>query len=256
MTTHAPRQTVHQEPGVFIFDEVQSDGHVWRCLTLDDSGVAGIQGIKDLDRPGYHIHQFSQHFVYAALLAKEAIRPERMLFLGLGAGIAVFDIASRYPDMKVDVVDIKHDLFLCTHAYFNPLDLPNIELFANDARAHILRQNASYDMVFCDLFGPSLTPPPYLLSDEFFQEILATGAKCLVINSNAHLAKSLIELAARYFECIWSLAGNNTFLICSDRLMHRQFLPEEVTELKNINIDVDKIEKQRLLITKRWERFV
>jgi spermidine synthase len=230
------------EPGITIFDEIKENGRILRFLSLDADGAGNVQGAKDLGRPDFHVHQYSQHFVYAAVMAAPLLNPASLLILGLGAGVSVHDVARRFPSMQVHVVDINHALFEHTHRHFYPLDLPNMCLFSRDARAHVVNSNNRYDVVFCDIFGPSLAVPPYLLADDFYREIRNAGTRMLVVNSHAHLAKSLYELLTRHFDHVQSIAGNNTFLIASDVPLRRDFSVEEIDSLQSANIDAARIQ--------------
>jgi len=231
------RTPLVSEPDIHIFDEEQTDGRVLRLLSLHPSGADGIQGAKDLSRPEFHVHQYSQHMVYAVMSAAPVLAPSTLLMLGLGAGVAVHDLALRFPQMRIDVVDINPRLFDHTHRHFFPLDLPNIRLFASDARVHVRSCATRYDIILCDIFGPAFEFPQYLLLDDFYCELRGLGARMVAVNSHNQLAKPLFELLLRQFDYVQSLAGNNAFLIASDAPLRRDFGAQELAGLKRQNID-------------------
>jgi len=151
--------------------------------------------------------------------------------------------------MQVHVVDINYALFEHTHRHFYPLDLPNMHLFSSDARTHVVKSNNRYDVVFCDIFGPSLAVPPYLLEDDFYREIKNVGTRMLVVNSHAQLAKPLYELLIRHYDHVQSLGGNNAFLVASDVPLRRPLSAEELDDLRSRNIDAARIQELTVFMT-------
>jgi hypothetical protein len=208
-------QTVFESTSVKIVETVDPEGEVQRQLFIGPP-FTNVQGAMKVDRPTFHVHDFTKKLTFGALSVRGGIRDA--LFLGLGAGIVVRAVSDMAPQAKLDIVDINLELFDACSRYFFNLDAERFTLYQEDAYGFVKRSNKRYDFVCCDIFGASLEVPDYLLSGEF-----ATAAKrCLaddgIVAFNTHRAlhKNMAESLCRHFKFVFSLPGNNALLLCTD----------------------------------------
>ncbi len=112
-------------------------------------------------------------------------RPDKVLMLGLGAGVVPGRFAAS--GSKVDVVEIDPSSIAVAQRHFG-LDTGKVNVIEADARAFVSRCRGSYDVVLVDLFHGDGTPD-YLITREFFRDLRGclTENGVAVFNTFAHL---------------------------------------------------------------------
>jgi spermidine synthase len=112
-------------------------------------------------------------------------QPQRVLMLGLGAGVVPGRFAAT--GSAVDVVEIDPSSIAVAQRHFG-LDTRRVNIIEADARAFVAGCSGSYDVVLVDLFHGDGTPD-YLITREFFRDLrgcLRAGG-IAVFNTFAHL---------------------------------------------------------------------
>lgn len=112
-------------------------------------------------------------------------QPQRVLMLGLGAGVVPARFAAG--GSTVDVVEIDPSSIAVAQRHFG-LDPRGVNVIEADARAFVAGCNGSHDVVLVDLFHGDGTPD-YLVTREFFRDLrgcLRAGG-IAVFNTFAHL---------------------------------------------------------------------
>jgi hypothetical protein len=234
--------TVFDSPTVRIIETTDAEGDTQRQLYLGPP-FNSIQGAVKVNKPKFHVHDFTQKLTFGALCARKGIH--HALVLGLGAGIVIQSIRDIAPSARIDIVDIALELFEPSHRYFFDLGSDNVELYHEDAYSFIRRSNKRYDYICCDIFIASLEVPNYVLSGEFAEAVknCLSGAGILAINTHRQSQKSLTESMSKSFKFVFSLPGNNCLLLCTDAWP--QFVTDEnliAQQLQN-NLDIKAIQQ-------------
>ena len=230
--------TLYQSQHIRVSEIIDTDGDTQRQLSFGPA-FSSCQGAIKTSRPLYQLHEFTRHLTYAAFTP--AIPLKKVLFLGLGAGIAIHAISNIFPNVLVDVVDSNRELFDISHRYFFPLDKTTYNLISGDASAFVEHSTSSYDLIGCDIWGPSLETPAFLTNTTFYESARARLREggSFAINAPAHEHKRISEILTHHFLTTLSLKGNNAFLISSDqeRLEPRRVPDTNVLSAYNINVD-------------------
>lgn len=241
---------VYESNDIRIVDGANPDGAMERHIALGRP-FNHPQGTIRLDAPAFHVHEFTRHLTYGALCAADGIK--RALFLGLGAGIAVQTLRDLVPLAEIDIVDLNRELFEVSDRYFFSLQAQNVHLYHADAFAFVVQAAERYDYIACDIWGPSLEVPPFLLTTDFYENIkrILADAGVFAINTANHVHKHATEQILNRFKRASSLEGNNTFLIGSDNpLVPLQGMadPKILHNLLAINIDVRRITARAIVM--------
>ena len=86
-------------------------------------------------------------------------RPNARTALLLGGGAFIFpgDFLGRFPDKRMDVVELDPALETIAGNYFGFKRDPRLGLFYEDARTYLNRCSRTYDVVYVDVFGSNAT---------------------------------------------------------------------------------------------------
>jgi hypothetical protein len=244
-------KTVFESPTIRIIETTDVEGDAQRQLYLGPP-FNSIQGAIKVNKPNFHVHDFTKKLTFGALCVRNGI--DRALFLGLGAGVVVQSIRDMVASAKIDIVDVNLELFEPSHKYFFDLDATNLELYHEDAYSFVKRSDKRYDYICCDIFGSSLEVPDYVLSGEFAAAVKtrlnATGI--FAVNTHRQLHKSLTESLSRSFKFVFSLPGNNCLLLCT--ASWPQFVIDEqvIAHYLDKNVDIKAIQ-QSITLTQHVE---
>jgi len=152
----------------------------------------------------------SYTYLLEALALKFSPRADRVLVLGLGAGIVPMRMSSR--GSQVTVVELDPGIIRSAFEYFGFQDV-GIDLIQEDARTFVRRCPHSYDVIIVDLFqGDGV--PDYLMTAEFFADLRdcmeADGT--LVMNTffdnirqeaNLHVLATLAQAFPFIYQATW-----------------------------------------------------
>ena len=243
-------EQVYLSENIAVCDLVDAEGEKQRQLLLGPPFVHP-QGTIKLQRPGYHVYQFSQNLTYAGLCVQGGV--SKALFLGLGVGMTVQALRKLFPEMHATVVDLNRELFQVANDFFFPLASDLVHLVHGDAHRHILDTTEQYDYIACDLWSGALEVPAFLVQPESYQRfkaILKPGG-VFAINAPSHLHKSVAHMVATAFEHGQSVLANNTLIIASDQPLVPACDEDLKRSLLAENLDVDKIGSQSLFFNRK-----
>ncbi len=81
------------------------------------------------------------------------------------------DYLKKYPDAKIDVVEIDSKLTELAKQYFNLPDDPRLTIYHEDGRTFLNRTKNKYDVIFMDAFTSHLSIPYQLTTKEAVQKM-------------------------------------------------------------------------------------
>lgn len=139
--------------------EWESDGTRMRGLAM---GPGGVQSGIAVDDP------YTPVFWYTSELASLVSRtPERSKILMLGGGTFTLpqQLALRYPQSQIDVVEIDPVLAEVARTYFSYRDPSNVQLIFQDARTYINQTDTQYDIVIVDVYGNTDIPFTFMTAE-------------------------------------------------------------------------------------------
>ena len=137
-----------------------------RYLYSDDQRY--MQGMMSLRQPD----SLEPAYLRSALLGLvfADAEPSSMLFVGLGAGSLPRYLASRYPDARLDVVEIDPAVPPLARRHFGLPATSNLKVVIGDGREFIQSQPRKYDFILIDAyFGAEI--PSHLATIEFLSEL-------------------------------------------------------------------------------------
>jgi hypothetical protein len=98
----------------------------------------------------------------------EEITVNRIAVLGLAAGTTASQASVVYPQAKIDGFEIDPKIIEVGKQYFGMEDVPNLTVYAQDARWGIAHSNNTYDIISVDAYRSPYIPP-HLVTKEFFR---------------------------------------------------------------------------------------
>lgn len=141
----------------------------------------GSQGIWEPRQPDAIHSSYCRYTVLATLLLERS--PERVLFIGLGAGITPRMIRRQFPKTTMDIVEIDPEIPGIAEAYFGFVKDENINLIIKDGRDYLNRNQIQYDLIFIDAYNAE-TIPFQLTTLEFYQRARLALAPGGIMNVN------------------------------------------------------------------------
>lgn len=243
---HSKKTIIYKSSSALIFDETLSTGETKRNLMLDNDH---IQSSILIEKPSFIITNYAKNIIYSYNLYNQ-IFFKKILFLGLGGGVTINDISNSSKSItKIHCVEIDQNVIDATKKFFYPLEQKNLKIFCDDAISFVYKSTNKYDFIICDIFGPNLIIPEALLNEDFYNKIEKLSPKVFVINCHRIFFKDLLELVKKKYKNIISLAGKNTFLICSNLENIYSFPKKIQKELESKNIYCNSIMENSLLIS-------
>lgn len=195
---------------------IEEDYQNFRHLVFNPNrGSQGIWNPAAPDEIVSHYCRFSTLFLTAIDRA-----PQRVLFIGLGAGILPRFVRERFPLARIDIVEIDPEIPAIAEDYlgFRPDD--RMKVITADGRDFINRNQEPYDLIFVDAYT-AMEIPFQLTTVEFFRRVhasLAPGG--LMIANIANLGKkefigSEIRTAREVFPelAVYVCGGDTNYLI-------------------------------------------
>lgn len=147
---------------IAVVDKVELQGLQARILLLDNELSTGITSDYRL-----------AFFPYKAMEAfySSMQDPEDILVLGTGGGSQVTSLQQRFPDARIDAVEIDPQVVEVGKAYFGLTENERTILIIDDARRYLRRNpGKKYDLIVVDVFR-STSIPGHLATREFVQEL-------------------------------------------------------------------------------------
>jgi spermidine synthase len=112
---------------------------------------------------------YSQLMVASLALVPE---PKRGLILGHGGGSLAKWLASRWPELELDVVEIDPAVVRMAEEYFSYHPPPQHHVHVRDARVFLNSTKRTYELIWVDAFARQMIPF-HLTTVEFFAELRA-----------------------------------------------------------------------------------
>ncbi len=107
------------------------------------------QTCVDTVKPWYLVHEYTQIMLLGLVFGKA----KNIVLLGLGGGGLVHCLNYFYPQMKLDVVEIRQAVIDVAYEWFDLPRTKNINLHCEDANDYIKQAKACHaDIIFSDLY--------------------------------------------------------------------------------------------------------
>lgn len=135
-----------------VVDFTNKQGEYIRLLT---SGERGAQSGIILDKPGELAFTYTKALAHAIA---QAPRKERIAVLGGGSYTLPQYLGTRYPQSKIDVVEIDSKLVKIAKDHFLYDPPPNIHHVTADARDFLNTNRQRYDIIVVDVFAETSVP--------------------------------------------------------------------------------------------------
>lgn len=154
-------------------------GRSIRLLITDPHGFQSgvfMSGNKDLA------------FDYTQTMAKAvSLAPKKQRILMIGGGVFTMPeyLAKKYPNAKIDVIEIDSQLPAIAQKYFRYESQPNIQIITADARAYLPRiSSGQYDLVMVDAFNNDSNVPFALTTREYTAQLrrVLTPSGSVIVN--------------------------------------------------------------------------
>lgn len=187
-----------------------SDSKVINVMTIEN---AGVQSAVVVNNPSELYLSYTKNF---ADLDLQSTNFNNVLVIGGGGYTIPRNILERYPDAKVDVVEIDKEITRMAEEYFYLRSDPRLAIFHLDARPYIQRSKKIYDVIIVDAFN-SLTPPPHLTTKEFMTEL------------KDHLSENGVVI----FNMVTALAGDKSLLLAAELTTLNSVFSDVRTSIKN-----------------------
>lgn len=148
-----------------------------------DSRYGNIAAVRRFEQVGlyesgllvfsYPDRASAEEAVHYALLQHPG--PARLLLVGGGVAGALGE-ALKYPDLRVDYVELDPELIECARRHLDdeasaPLDSPRVEVFVTDGRLFVQSTDRHYDVVVIDLPDPLTAQINRFYTVGFFREV-------------------------------------------------------------------------------------
>lgn len=149
----------------------------------------------------------SSEFYWDAFADNVDNLPEKaeIVILGLGAGTSASSLRKKFPQAKIDGVEIDPLMIELGRKYFD-LDEAHVNIYTEDAAVFVKKNEKKYDLVGLDLFVGSTTPG-FVFQDEFFGQLknLMKEDSLLIANKIYERAEEVIpfkEFFERHFKIL------------------------------------------------------
>jgi protein-L-isoaspartate O-methyltransferase len=206
---HLPkRKVIYEKESEFFNINVQDDETGKRHLVfLPNKGSQGVIIPSDPDKIVPNFMKYS--FLSFPLFGKG---PEKILFIGLGAGIMPRFISSKYPDCRIDIVEIDKAVPDIAEKFFGFKKNKNVNVIIEDGRFYVNRSQKKYDIIVIDAYNASSIPFQFT-TVEFFQKVKNMLNKDGVMVANiANFGKE--NFTASEFKTIKKVFENMAVVVC------------------------------------------
>jgi spermidine synthase len=139
--------------------EGEHRGTLSRILLLDRSFSSGISLEGELVFP------YTRYYELYNLFAQ---RLNRALVLGAGTGTVAKKLLEDHDTATVDMVDVEPTLFALARDYFFLPENERLHEYVQDGRQFLRRSDASYDLIFADMYSSLYAVPWHVATQEFY----------------------------------------------------------------------------------------
>ncbi|MFA6036324.1 MAG: fused MFS/spermidine synthase [Candidatus Micrarchaeia archaeon] len=107
------------------------------------------------------------------VLAYELVKPDSVLFIGMGSGTEAMQLRKNFPDAKIEVAELDPLLTGISKEYFGFQEDEKMEVSTGDARNFVRNGKGKYDIIRIDVFTSQDSIPFHLTTREALGEIKA-----------------------------------------------------------------------------------
>jgi spermidine synthase len=178
---------------VWIKDHKQTNGNVLR--TMSD-----FQSLLILNKPLTAVMEDRLSYYSYFNLFASGKKNSSVLMIGGGAYTYANYLQLKYPDLKIDVVEIDPELLGIAQQYFNFKPGKNFSNYNMDGREFLNFNTKKYDAIFLDAYQNGSATPFQLITQEAMDK----------------LRNSLAENGELYINVVSSMDGSKTNLLLSE----------------------------------------
>lgn len=153
----------------YRISDIQYNGRPIRALA---AGPGGLQ--SGVYRNGSDDLVFGYTQKMADLVAVAPVK-ESVLILGGGSFTLPQHLAKKYPNARIDVVEIDPELANIARKYFNYKDPANVRIITQDARIFLNNNTTQYDIVLVDVYNDDFIP--FTLASVEYAKVLRQAVK-------------------------------------------------------------------------------
>jgi len=174
------KNIIYSKESEFFHITVQdTERHFRKLVFLPDHGA---QSKIDLKKPNDVILNFMKYSFIGPALLKKA--PERVLFIGLGAGTMPKFLRKIYPNSIIDIVEVDRGVLPVAEKYFGFHLDKKMKVITMDGRLFVNNnQKGDYDLIFIDAYNAEAIPFQ-ITTLEFFQNIRRNLAESGIVIAN------------------------------------------------------------------------
>jgi spermidine synthase len=156
-----------------------------------------LESVVNLKDPDEMVLDYSQT-IPVSLLYPQTV--QRVLMVGLGAGVVSTYLGRAVPDLQIDVVEIDPGVIAAARKYFGVHETDRVHIVDSDGRVYLNRHKKLYDLIVLDAYR-ELGVPFHLLTREFYtlvkEHLTPGGAVAVNILGNTKLyASTIVTLRA------------------------------------------------------------
>ena len=145
---------------------VSEDDEGLRILRFERFGAR--QSVVKLGDPDHLELPYARVMIPVAFLFVD--EPRSALVIGLGGGTIPSFLRKRFPQMRIDVVDIDPGVVAVAKSHFGFREDELMHAHVEDGRRFVEQATQRYDLVFLDGFGTD-SVPPHLTTREFLTAV-------------------------------------------------------------------------------------
>ena len=186
---HYPaRKVIYEKETEFHTVTVEDDELGFRHLVFQPDN--GSQGVIIPDKPDLLISNFMKY----SFLALPALgrTPEKVLFIGLGAGLMPRFLTKQYPELAIDAVEIDPEIPKIAAKFFGFEVSERMKVVIGDGRLYVDKPTKKYDIIFLDAFN-ARGIPFHLTTVEFYRGVANS------LTPNGVLAANIANLKREKF---------------------------------------------------------
>ncbi len=153
-----------------------------RALWFNGSDGIFLQSRINVDNPSALQLVYSRMSLAALLFNRS---PQKILVVGLGAGIFPRVLSQIIPEAQIDVVEIDKKVIDFAKKFFYFKESENCRVFEDDGRWFLKKNKEQYNIIFLDAFK-SGSVPFHLKTLQFYQELKSALTVQGIIGSNLY----------------------------------------------------------------------
>lgn len=188
-----------------------------RCIKIDDKGSAAQSCYDRLDKDDIMFEYIRVFYDTEKFFPGT---PNRVLMIGLGGGTLPSALNKKFPDAKLDVVEINPLMLKIAKEYFDFQPNENVNVYIEDGAEFVIKSDpALYDIVYIDAYDNDVIPAVFA-DEKFIEKLSKIIAQNGVVSMNVYkpeLNKEIINKYKSHFKRSKEVtAGDNIVLFLWD----------------------------------------